>query len=216
MAERILNIRRVDSIAKINHTAEERIKKQISTKSAHKILPLSSTDTAADKVRKLAREIILDQRARAAASLVDKHGIPILTPVNGIGHFVLSLQRIVFTYCSHARDSDGIKEFLSKNLHILAERDPGIEFVVEPRWGKLPLIRGFFLNGHSKVLCVKSMTSEEVMERYLLLRNSSGKQLEKFHQKVKSTAPAVRPIWSPFHMNNFGKNDPIEPYRTNN
>lgn len=31
--------------------------------------------------------------------------VPLLKPRNGVGHFVLPLQRILFTYCSHCGDS---------------------------------------------------------------------------------------------------------------
>lgn len=214
MAERVLMERHVESVSQISHTAEERVIKQMSTRTMHKILPLSIKDTSTDEVRLLARQVLLRQRARAAASFTDKNGVPILTPINGIGHFVLSLQRVLFTYCSHAKDSDGMRDFLSSNLSTLAEAHPGVEFVVEPRWGHLPLIRGFFLRGHQKVLCVKNMMPLQIIEAFLKLRNSSGQALQPFHQKVRSSAPAIRPIWSPFHMLNEGKNDPLSLYRS--
>lgn len=212
LAERVLLDRKVSSIDHIMHTPQERVRTQISTRTAHRILPLSPKDNAGREVRLLARSILLKQRERAATPLGDKIGIPPLTPVNGVGRFVLPLQRIIFTYCSHARDSDGIKEYLRANLKSLAESNPSVEFVVEPRWGHFPLIRGFFLHGREKVVCVKNYTIHQVHEAFMMLRNSSGSPLKKFRQAVKSMAPAVRPLWSPFHSLSSYKNNYLLPF----
>lgn len=210
LAQRVLMDRRVASVGQIMHTARERVERQLSNTSAHTVLPLSAKDRTTQTVQQIARQILLSQRARAAASWTDKHGVPVLRPVNGVRHFVLPLQRVLFNYCSHYRDSDGLKYYLRKNLKSLAETNPSVEFVVEPRWGHRPLIRGFFLGGHSQYVCVKNGTVREVHEAFLRLRNSSGTPLAKFRQKVTSRVPAVRPLWSPFHMLNEGKNNPLQ------
>lgn len=208
--ERIFNERRVTSIQQLKHTPEERVSKLISTRTAHKILPLSSQDDTAKTVRLIARSILLQARQRASLGSVEKNGIPVLQPVNGIGRFTLPLQRIVFTYCSHAGDSHGMRDFLSSHLKKLAETDPGVEFVVEPRWGRFPLMAAFYIGGREKTVCVKSLAVETIMERYRDLRNSSGAKLVRFRQHVESKAPAVRPLWSPFHMlQDDRKNNPL-------
>lgn len=210
LAERVLRDRKVTKITEIMHSAEERVTKQMSTRTAHKILPLSKGDNAADQVRLLARKMLLDQRRRASLPFTDKNGVPQLQPVNGVGRFVLPLTRVHFMYCSHRADSTGLREFLSKNLKELVTSNPGIEYVVEPRWGEFPQIKGFFVNGNEKQLCVKNFSTKEIYEAFMKLRNSSGKKLQKFKQKVTSTAPAIRPLWSPFHMLSDGKNNPFQ------
>lgn len=212
--ERIFNQRGVNSIQQLQHTPEQRIAKLISTRTAHKLLPLSPEDDTAQTVQRIARGILLRARQRSALSYVERNGIPVLRPVNGIGRFTLPLQRIVFTYCSHAGDSGGMRDFLSAHLRELAERDPGVEFVVEPRWGRFPLMAAFYLGAREKTVCVKNCAVEEIMERYLTLRNSSGAKLVRFRQRVESKAPAVRPLWSPFHMlNDDRKNNPLIYYQ---
>lgn len=212
LAERVLIDRGAVSIKQIMHTAKERVSKQISTKTAHTVLPLSKRDKSSDTVKKMARSILLEQRFKASRTWTDKYGVPILSPVNGVGHFILPLQRILFTYCSHRADSTSLREYLKRNLKSLAESNPGVEFVVEPRWGHPPLLRGFFLDGHDKVLCVKNYTIEKVHEAFLNLRNSSGRPLRRFRQGVTSFAPAIRPLWSPFHMLATRKNYPLESF----
>jgi hypothetical protein len=212
LAERVLTDRHVTSIKQIMHTAEQRIAKQLSTRSAHKVLPFSKNDDTTTQVRLLARRILLQQRARAAASFTDKNGVPVLSPANGVGHFILPLQRVSFTYCSHSGDSRGIREYLSKNLPALATSNPTVEFVIEPRWGRFPQIQAWFLAGHTKQLCVKNMSPAKVHESFLKLRNSSGRPLRRFRQGVDSYAPAIRPLWSPFHMLSGDKNNPLLPF----
>ena len=208
MAERVLMERRVMRISQISDTAEARVRKQISTRTAHRVLPLSHTDQSTDEVCRLARQVLLHQRARTRATWTDKQGLPKLTPVNGMGHFVLPLTRIHLQYCSHAGDAVGIREFLSHHLYQLAKANPSVEFVVEPRWGRFPLMRAHYLQGNSKAVCARNLTANECLEMFMKLRNSSGQTLRPFHPQVKSSTPAVRPIWSPFHMKDVnGKND---------
>jgi large subunit ribosomal protein L43 len=212
VAERVLKERQVDRVSQIMHTAEQRIRAQISTRSAHKIIPISKQDTG-NAVRRLARSILLTQRAKAAATWTDKWGVPRLSPANGVGHFILPVQRLYFSYCSHRGDSEGMKEYLSKQLKQFAEANPGVEVVVESRWGHAPLIRGYYIDGHSKTICVRNLKAVEVHHATMTMRNSSGMPLRKFGQKVTSYAPAIRPIWSPFHMlNSKGKNNPLEKF----
>lgn len=45
------------------------------------------------------------KKAMAKTAAKDEGHIPDLKPQNGVGHFVLPLQRIHFTYCSHNGDS---------------------------------------------------------------------------------------------------------------
>jgi large subunit ribosomal protein L43 len=215
VAESVLKERKVDRITQIMHTAEERVRKQISTRTAHKILPLSNKDKDGDAVLRLARGILLAQRAKATKTWTDKWGVPKLSPANGVAHFVLPLQRLYFTYCSYRGDCEGMREYLSGQLTDLAKANPGVEIVVEPRWGSVPLIRGFYINGHSKTVCVKNLKANEVHHKTMMMRNSSGMPLRKFRQRVNSFAPALRPIWSPFHMLNRNQNDPLQQYRTN-
>ncbi|PJF16638.1 mitochondrial ribosomal protein L51 / S25 / CI-B8 domain-containing protein [Paramicrosporidium saccamoebae] len=214
VAESVLKERKVNCVTQIMHTAEERVRKQISTRTAHRILPLSNNDKDGNVVRHMARGMLLAQRAKASKTWTDKWGVPKLSPANGVAHFVLPLQRLYFTYCSHRGDCEGMREYLTGQLAVLAKANPGVEIVVEPRWGSVPLIRGFYIGGHSKTVCVKNLKANEVHHKTMMMRNSSGMPLRKFRQHVDSFAPAIRPLWSPFHMLNRNQNDPLQPYQT--
>lgn len=61
------------------------------------------------------RHLRAPSKSPVAASIVRRamevqpDTIPALQPRNGAGHYVLPLQRIHFTYCSHCGDSHGIR-----------------------------------------------------------------------------------------------------------
>lgn len=208
---KILKERRVPSIVNLMDTAKERVAKQLShTPSNPKhILPLHRSDDSTSQVQRMARDLLLRQRSRAAATYVDKNGIPPLHPQNGIGHFVLPLQRIHLSYCSHNECSRGLRDWMEEKLPDLASKYSSVEFVVEPRWGHAPLMRAHYLNDRSKVICVRNCSVSECGEVFEKLINQSGNTLRPFHQGVKSRNMAVRSIWSPFHALQTPRNAPL-------
>lgn len=50
-----------------------------------------------------------------------------------------------------------------------------------------------------RVMSVANMGPHEIGAVVEGLRSSSGAKARPFHQAVASDAPAVRPLWSPFH-----------------
>lgn len=212
--DKIFRERRVPNVASLMDTAEERVRKQLSHSINHpKVLyPLHRKDDSTQRVQTLARDMLLKQRARAAATFTDKNGIPMLQPMNGVGHFVLPLQRLHLSYCSHYGDSAGFRDFMRLHLTQLARKYPSVEFVVEPRWSRSPVMRAYYLNDYSKDICVRNRSAQECMEVFEQLVNASGKKLRPFHQKVESKTPALRPIWSPFSSTPTLKNNPLQKY----
>ncbi len=197
------------------------------------------TANAASTIQAIARQVLLESRERAAASWIDRKGVPIVSPRNGMGHYILPLQRVTFHYCSHYGDSAGLREYLRTHLARLARDNPTVEFVVEPRWSRQALIRAFYLVPHShqhhnnlvvksgapatrneaisaavkeNFYCIANWTVADIDALLGRIRASSGLTQTPFHQKVISRVRAVRPIWSPFHMANGPKNDPIAFY----
>ncbi|KAI8055772.1 hypothetical protein BDF22DRAFT_672122 [Syncephalis plumigaleata] len=106
---------------------------------------------------------------------------------NGVGAFVLQCRKLVFQYCERSGSSRGINEYLRTQLIPFAKENPQIEILVTPRPSKHPVIRGYYLNGREKVVCVLQ-----------LLRDTSGMKVKVFKKPVISDTPSVRGIWSPF------------------
>ncbi|TGZ84869.1 hypothetical protein EX30DRAFT_301194 [Ascodesmis nigricans] len=122
---------------------------------------------------------------------------------NGVGAFVLQCKRLEFNYCDAAGSSRGMKcsdrLFLKHCLPQFAKQNPAIEMHVAPRPSKHPIIRGVYINGREKVICVRNLEHNQVLKKAELLRNSSGLQLRKLRNPVQSINDSVRGIFSPFH-----------------
>lgn len=83
-----------------------------------------------------------------------------------------------------------------------ARQNPSVEISVSPRGSAHPIIRGEYVNGREKVICVRNMRREEVLEKAVLLRDASGEKLRKRTKRgVVSSGgtESVRGVWSPFH-----------------
>ncbi|OLL23146.1 54S ribosomal protein L51, mitochondrial [Neolecta irregularis DAH-3] len=119
---------------------------------------------------------------------------------NGAGAFILQCKSIELCYCDRYGSSRGQKTFISHWLPTFAKENPQIEFIVLNRPGHHPILRGRYINGREKVICVRNMTAREIQTKAELLRNASGMKLKRFDTHVESKNASVRGIWSPFHV----------------
>jgi large subunit ribosomal protein L43 len=78
---------------------------------------------------------------------------------------------------------------------------PQIEIRVSPRPNRHPIIRGLYINGREKTICVRNLEREQVLQKAELLRDASGAQLRRVKggRMVTSLNESVRGIWSPMH-----------------
>ncbi|KAK4971851.1 39S ribosomal protein L51, mitochondrial [Elasticomyces elasticus] len=116
---------------------------------------------------------------------------------NGVGAFILQCKRLDFHYCDWAGSSKGMK--CAPLMNAFARQNPQIEITISPRPRKHPVIRGTYINGREKAVCVRNMEKEQVLEKANLLRDASGEKLRKVTKPVKSLNESVRGIWDPFH-----------------
>ncbi|GAA5847982.1 hypothetical protein JCM3766R1_005929 [Sporobolomyces carnicolor] len=115
--------------------------------------------------------------------------------------FVLGCKKLVLSYSEVQGSAKGMRHFLSSGLAAQwAERYPGVEFVVRREEGKHPMLRGLYLNGRSKEICVRSLEPSSIAQKVKLLLDSSGAKITPIRRpKVESTNESVRGIWSAFH-----------------
>lgn len=118
---------------------------------------------------------------------------------NGVHHFVLPVQDLTFFYSSTFGCSRGMREFLRDNAYSLARQFPTVHFTVISREGRAPAMVASYSSGYRRFVPVPNKASNFIAQHALLLLNGTGGPPERFHQRVHSTTPAVRPIWSPFH-----------------
>lgn len=103
-----------------------------------------------------------------------------------------------FGYCDWSGSSRGMNQFITSKLPEFAESNPQIQFSVTKRPHAHPIIRGVYINGREKVICVRNLKDSEVLEKCRLLKDASGLKLKKRRHPVESTNESVRGIWSPF------------------
>ncbi|TKA41289.1 hypothetical protein B0A54_06191 [Friedmanniomyces endolithicus] len=89
--------------------------------------------------------------------------------------------------------------FLKHQLPAFAAQNPSIEISVSPRPGRHPVIKGQYINGREKAICVRNMEATEVTKKAELLKTASGEKLRRDRKPVKSFNESVRGVWSPFH-----------------
>ncbi|KJX95534.1 mitochondrial 54S ribosomal protein MRPL51 [Zymoseptoria brevis] len=118
---------------------------------------------------------------------------------NGVGAFILQCKRLDFHYCDWAGSSRGMNAFIKHRLAQFAAENPSIEVTVSPRPGKHPVIKGQYINGREKAICVRNLEPGQIVKKAVLLRDANGEKLKRVTKPVKSLNESVRGIWSPFH-----------------
>jgi large subunit ribosomal protein L43 len=62
------------------------------------------------------------------------------------------------------------------------------------------VVRGYYINGREKAICVRNLEKEQVLQKVELLMQASGERNKKIRGKnVLSENESVRGIWSPYH-----------------
>lgn len=123
--------------------------------------------------------------------------LPILR--NGVGAFVLPCKRITLQFDKCGGSSKGLRDFLKKRLDQYASSNPKIEFKIVEKAGH-PVIKGEYINGREKAICIRNLNIDNVQNKLNLLRESSGEQLRHTKSKVESLNESIRGIWSPLHV----------------
>lgn len=92
--------------------------------------------------------------------------------------------------------------FLKTHLVAFAAANPSIEIAVSPRPGH-PVIRGSYINGREKAICVRNMEPTEILKKLELLKSASGEKLKRERKPVKSFNESVRGVWDPYHGHQY-------------
>ncbi|GLI74299.1 39S ribosomal protein L51, mitochondrial [Penicillium ochrochloron] len=118
---------------------------------------------------------------------------------NGVGAFILQCKRLDFHYCNYGGSSRGMLAFLTQTLPNFARENPQIEIRVSPRHSKHPIIKGHYINGREKSICVRNLEPTDILAKAMILKDASGEKLKLQKKPVTSLNESVRGIWSPYH-----------------
>mmetsp|Transcript_18174 Transcript_18174/g.25858 ORF Transcript_18174/g.25858 Transcript_18174/m.25858 type:complete len:132 (-) Transcript_18174:139-534(-) len=111
---------------------------------------------------------------------------------------VKQLQELSVRYCEHGGSSSMIREFISSGRIVhFARENPTVTIIVKPRNGHHPFIKGHYLTGNDKQICIKNEPIKRIYEVIDMLNNSSGRKIKKIGSPIKTNTPSVQGIWTP-------------------
>ncbi|KRY20565.1 39S ribosomal protein L43, mitochondrial [Trichinella patagoniensis] len=115
-------------------------------------------------------------------------GIPETILENGVGRFVLPLQRLNLFFCKISDSSAGVRQFIKNDLIDFAQSNPSVVVYLEPKRFKAPVIVGEYLNGRRL----------EVKQWVNYLRSRSGFPIVHFSENQRTLCPSIQGYWNPF------------------
>ena len=82
--------------------------------------------------------------------------------------------------------------------------NPSIQVHVSPRPNHHPIVRGSYINGREKTICVRNLEKEQILKKVEMLKSASGEKNKKVKggRMVTSLNETVRGIWDPYHGGN--------------
>lgn len=93
--------------------------------------------------------------------------------------------------------------YLAKPFAELAAQNPDVEIVVRKlKRGKAAVIRGHYVNGRDKVICVNNLQANQIQNKVAILLESSGAKIRNLKNDTLEAGPgneSARGVWSALH-----------------
>ena len=90
---------------------------------------------------------------------------------------VRQLKELVIRYSDYDGSSRGVRDFIKANLISFAQNNPNLSVKTELKRCCHPIIRGKYLNGNSKTICIKNMEVQDIGDCVDHLRNQIGRKV---------------------------------------
>lgn len=90
---------------------------------------------------------------------------------------VRQCKELLIRYSDRDGSSRGVIEWMKANIVRFAESNPEMQIKTEIKRNRHPIIRGVYVNGNNKTICIKNEDVEGVNEQILHLRNQIGRRV---------------------------------------
>ena len=103
-------------------------------------------------------------------------------------HGVRQLKELVVRYSDLDGSSKGIRAWMRTNLVPMAVSNPELQIKTELKRAVHPFLRGMYLNGNTKTICIKNLPVEDIETYAKFLRNQIGRKVSPFKGRLRSSS----------------------------
>ena len=90
---------------------------------------------------------------------------------------VRQLKELIIRYSDYDGSSRGVRDYIKAHLISFAEKNPSITVKTELKRCCHPIVRGHYLNGNSKTICIKNLEVQDIGDYVSHLRNQIGRNV---------------------------------------
>ncbi|KAG8201777.1 hypothetical protein JTE90_027262 [Oedothorax gibbosus] len=117
---------------------------------------------------------------------------------NGTGRYVCQLQRITFKFSKTHGGSNGLRDYIEKELMNFVKSNPGVVVYLQPRRIGPPSATAEYLNGETHYHSFPKYRCEDIVKWVESLRTRSGFPISRFIKNIHTDSPSVQGVWTPF------------------
>ena len=111
---------------------------------------------------------------------------------------IKQLKELKVLYSDLDGSSKGIREWMRSSLLSLATNNPELLITTEKKRSVHPYLRGIYINGNTKTICVRNKEPDEINNFAMFLRNQIGRRMNTtgYKKTVLSNRPSIQGIWN--------------------
>lgn len=117
---------------------------------------------------------------------------------NGIGRYICQLQRMTFKFSKSHGSSNGLREYIEKDLIDFAKSNPGVVIYLKPRRIGPPSITAEYLNGQTHYRAFPKVPRDEILKYVEYFRTQAGYSTSRIIKNIHTDTPSIQGVWTPF------------------